>query len=149
MTAADVRADWQAGEAARNAAAARLGKLQAENDSAVFRRDHAAVTIVRLLIDGDLALPAASFATFARLEADADVALDALDAWYAGVDCSLCHAHYGGDRTAARAARWETYSTRTQHDMDAGPLVCPTCVGRALEDLSAALRDAIARGVDL
>jgi hypothetical protein len=64
------------------------------------------------------------------------------------VECDTCGRH-ADDRAAARAAHWEPVSSRSQADIDAGPMVCPECIGRLLDQLQLALRAAAARGVDV
>jgi hypothetical protein len=56
-----------------------------------------------------------------------------------GITCAVCDRTFTGTRHAARLERWEPYSTKTQHDLDHGPMVCPACVGRMLEDCLSAL----------
>jgi hypothetical protein len=56
-----------------------------------------------------------------------------------GITCAMCDRTFTGTRHAARLERWEPYSTKTQRDLDYGPMVCPACVGRVLEDCLSAL----------
>lgn len=63
--------------------------------------------------------------------------------------CHECVVIFAGTRAEALAAGWETYSTRTQHDLDAGPLVCPECVAATLTDTLAAMRRAYTRPAEL
>lgn len=44
------------------------------------------------------------------------------------ISCRECGRMFAGDRSAARAARWEPYSSNSQHALDHGPMVCPACV---------------------
>ncbi|GAB3118447.1 hypothetical protein [Glaciibacter psychrotolerans] len=58
------------------------------------------------------------------------------------IECKLCAATFEGDRTEARRAHWEPFSTSTQHDLDHGPMVCTDCIGHLLEGLLDAMRKA-------
>lgn len=60
--------------------------------------------------------------------------------------CCECAVTFAGTRTDARRARWEPYSSATQHALDCGPLVCPACVARLLDDLLDAMLTAARAG---
>lgn len=49
--------------------------------------------------------------------------------------CDDCGETYVGTRTEARTARWQPVSTKTQADIDHGPLMCPACIVKTLNDL--------------
>jgi ribosomal protein L34E len=55
------------------------------------------------------------------------------------IHCKECGAQFDGDRRAARLARWEPFSTQTQKALDRGPMVCPDCVKRVLDELLTAM----------
>lgn len=83
---------------------------------------------------------------------DAMVTAELAELAEAGITVTVCHdcgRSLLGDRAAARALRWEPYSSRSQAELDAGPMVCPECIGRLLADLDVAMRAAAARGVDV
>ena len=65
------------------------------------------------------------------------------------IACLTCSATYDGARSDARAARWEPYATRTQHDLDVGPMVCPACIHAALDNTLDAIRRAYASAAAL
>ncbi|AVR56170.1 hypothetical protein PBI_NABY_20 [Microbacterium phage Naby] len=80
---------------------------------------------------------------------DAMVSAELAELAAAGVAVTICHdcgRSLLGDRAAARALRWEPYSTRSQADLDAGPMVCPDCVAASLDALDSALRAAARAG---
>ncbi len=54
--------------------------------------------------------------------------------------CRECGAGWAGTRSEARRAGWECWATRTQWDLDHGPMVCGACVARVLDDALDALR---------
>lgn len=63
------------------------------------------------------------------------------------IECCVCGTTYVHDgaaaaeqRSAARRARWEPYSTRTQAALDSGPMVCPDCVISAIQGAMESLR---------
>jgi DNA-directed RNA polymerase subunit RPC12/RpoP len=60
------------------------------------------------------------------------------------IECKECGARFDGDRTEARRALWEPFSIATQQALDHGPMVCPDCVRRILDDLLAAIGRAFA-----
>lgn len=60
--------------------------------------------------------------------------------------CRECATPFEGTRTEARRARWEPYSSATQHALDCGPLVCPECVAQLLDDLLDAMLTAARAG---
>ncbi|OJX97365.1 MAG: hypothetical protein BGO96_05385 [Micrococcales bacterium 73-15] len=55
--------------------------------------------------------------------------------------CDDCGVGFGGDRSAARRTGWEPTSTRTQRDIDNGPLTCAACISRSLSDVLSAMAD--------
>lgn len=55
--------------------------------------------------------------------------------------CHVCGTHYAGDRRAARGARWEPFSNRSQWHLDHGPMICPDCVAAAVERVLVAMRE--------
>jgi hypothetical protein len=83
---------------------------------------------------------------------DAMVQAELAELAAAGIAVTICHdcgRSLLGDRAAARALRWEPYSTRSQADLDDGPMVCPDCIGALLDGLDVALRAAAAAGIDV
>lgn len=56
------------------------------------------------------------------------------------IQCQECGRTGPATRVLARREGWEPYRTRTQHDLDQGPMVCPECVGALLEACIDALR---------
>ena len=63
------------------------------------------------------------------------------------VVCRECGAAFSGSRREARRARWEPWSTKTQAAIDAGPMVCPECVGRIIDDCLAGMLAASKAGL--
>ena len=53
--------------------------------------------------------------------------------------CDQCGDRFEGTRFEARRAGWEPCSTRTQWELDHGPIVCRSCVAEALDAALAAL----------
>ena len=68
----------------------------------------------------------------------------ALRAFQAGVEVTVCHecglVFAAGTRADARRERWEPFSTRTQNDLDHGPIWCPTCIDKLITDTLAVFR---------
>jgi hypothetical protein len=56
------------------------------------------------------------------------------------VHCTECGLIFAGTRAEARRVQWEAYSNRTQHDLDNGPMWCPTCIDKLITDTLAAFR---------
>lgn len=54
--------------------------------------------------------------------------------------CHVCHRHIEATRSEACRQRWEPYSFSSQHTIDHGPMVCPECVTKAIDEVIAAIK---------
>jgi len=60
------------------------------------------------------------------------------------IDCQECGEVFPGDRTAARRASWEPFSSATQAQLDSGPMMCPACISAGLTVVMAGMRRSVA-----
>lgn len=60
------------------------------------------------------------------------------------IECQECGQVFAGDRTAARRAGWEPFSTATQAQLDNGPMVCPPCISAMLGVVLAGMHRSVA-----